>query len=531
MGIFISIPKTIECIAVAVVFAALLSGCAYRLCGILQSLGYGNKKFFVWAKKKANVAFSRHVLLTLLCVLSTAVIGLSFSFAGEYAGIIGLAGYAIFLPLYIWADNRVALRVPLSFTPRMKRLYAVLALLTAVVTYVSVTLLNFADYVWGSAVFSSLRYVPLSLLPLLLIPLVAAANGLAKIYEVPRNRGYIKKATGKLKNSQITVVGITGSFGKTSTKQILASMLSKKYRVLSTPRSHNTPLGLALSINSNDLNDYDIFIAEMGARHVGDIAELCELCPPKYALITGICPQHLESFGSEENIVKAKGEILSSCGEAVITGEYIDLFKAYPCPKSTAAAVSEIECGKDGSNFSLTFDGKTVKTHTKLLGAHAVDNIALAASLCYKLGMTAEEIAGAIPEIDYIEHRLQLIKSGDVNILDDGYNSNVKGAAAAIEVLKSFDGKKIVVTPGLVELGVLEESENYALGQKLIGLDYVILVGERLVEPVKKGYIDGGGDAEKIVTVLGLPAAQEKLKEVLSSGDTVLFLNDLPDVY
>lgn len=531
MGIFISVPKTIECIVVAAVFALLLSGCAFRLMGILQSLGYGGKKFFKWANGKSNLAITRHALLALLCALSVAAIGLCFSFAGTYAGVVGLAGYLLFLPLYIWADNKVALKVPLTFTARMKRLYAVLVLLTAVIVYLAVTLLNFADYVWGNAVFSALRYAPLSLFPLLIIPLIVSANGISKIYEIPKNRGYIKKASAKIKNSDIKIIGVTGSYGKTSTKQILSAILSKKYRVLATPRSHNTPLGLALTINSNNLSDYDILIAEMGARHLGDIAELCELCPPEYAVITGICPQHLESFGSEENIIKAKGEILSSCREAFIAEDCFDSFEAYPCPKNLPAEISRLKCDSAGSSFSLTLDGETVQTDTKLLGAHNVRNIALAAAVCIKLGMTAREIAEAIPQTDYINHRLQLIESNGVNVLDDGYNSNVKGAAAAIEVLKSFGGKRVAVTPGLVELGVLEEKENYALGQKLAGLDYVILVGERLIEPVRQGYLDAGGDPEKLSVVLGLDNAKRVLQGVISSGDAVLFLNDLPDIY
>ena len=160
-----------------------------------------------------------------------------------------------------------------------------------------------------------------------------------------------------------------------------------------------------------------------------------------------------------------------------------------------------------------------------------MQNIALAAAVAHNLGMTAEEIAAAVEKLGYIEHRLQLIKSNGVNILDDGYNSNVKGASAAIEVLKSFGGRKIAVTPGLVELGILEEKENYELGAKLVGLDYVILVGETLITPVKQGYLDNGGDKEKLAVVLGLPSAQEYLKTVIEQGDTVLFLNDLPDFY
>lgn len=160
-----------------------------------------------------------------------------------------------------------------------------------------------------------------------------------------------------------------------------------------------------------------------------------------------------------------------------------------------------------------------------------MDNLALAAKCAYILGMSGEEIAAAIAKIDFIEHRLQLIKSGGVNILDDGYNSNVKGAAAALEVLRSFGGGKIAVTPGLVELGMLEEKENYHLGEQLVGLDCVILVGETLISPVRKGYIDNGGDIKALKIVPTLQAAQEELKNILKDGDTVLFLNDLPDIY
>ena len=532
MGIFISVEKTVECVITAVIFSVLLAGCCYRLLGILQSGGYSGKKFVKWTKKKNNLVFTRHILLTMLCVLSVAVISLCFSFLGEWAAVVGLAGYAIFLPLFIWADNKVALKVPVTATPRYKRLYVVLAFFTAVFVYISVTLLNFASEVWGNAVFEYLRYVPLSLFGLLLIPLVLFANLVSKIYEVPHNKKFVKRAKQKLCQSHIKVIGITGSYGKTSTKQILLNILSKKFRVLATPRSHNTPLGLALSINNNNLDDFDVFIAEMGARNVGDIAELCELCPPDYSVITGICPQHLESFLSLENIVKAKGEILLSTKQkSVIASDCFELFNNYPCEKIKCNCASEVSCGQAGSSFKLNLGGESVAVKTKLLGRHAVDNIALAAEIAFELGMTAAEIAEAVEGLGFIEHRLQLIEANGVNILDDGYNSNVKGAAAAIEVLKYFDGNKIAVTPGLVELGVLEESENRALGEKLAGLDRVILVGDTLVQPVKEGYLAAGGDAQKLALVPTLEKAQELLKTVIKAGDAVLFLNDLPDIY
>ena len=532
MGIFISLQVTIECVVAALLFSAALSATYVKLLGILQSSGYSGKRLFLWAGKKNNAAIPRLTLLSMLCALSYAVIALCFSFAGVWAAVAALSAYLLFLILYVVADKKMALRSPVSFTPRLKRLYVVSAFVTAVLVYFSITLLNFADYLWQNHVFNLLRYLPLAIFPLLSLPIIALANLIAKIYEVPHNKSFIRAAKKKMGASKLTVVGITGSYGKTSTKQILSGILSKKYRVLSTPRSHNTPLGLALSINSNDLENYDIFIAEMGARHLGDIAELCEFCPPDYSVITGICPQHLESFKTEENIIKAKGEILLSTKQkAIIAPDAYDSFCSYDCRKVSADCVSNIVCKSSGTEFALTLGGQTKIVKTKLLGEHSAHNVAIAACLAFELGMSLDEIASAVAELDFIEHRLQLIQSGGVNILDDGYNSNVKGAAAAIQVLGTFEGRKIVVTPGLVELGILEESENYALGKKLVGLDEVILVGDTLVTPVRKGFLENGGDSKKLHTVPTLFAAQDMLKGILQSGDTVLFLNDLPDIY
>ena len=158
-------------------------------------------------------------------------------------------------------------------------------------------------------------------------------------------------------------------------------------------------------------------------------------------------------------------------------------------------------------------------------------NIALAAAIAYKLGLSKEEIAEGAEALDYVPHRLQPYRANGVTILDDAYNANIVGAKEAVNVLRLFGGRKFIVTPGLVELGVLEESENAALGEKLAGLDRVILVGATLVTAVKRGYLAAGGDAEKIVVVPTLDKAEELLAEELAPGDAVLFLNDLPDIY
>ena len=532
MGIFISVAKTIECVITALALAVLLSVAAYKQTGVLQSSGYSNKKYFAWVKKKGNLSFQRLVFLSMMCALSSALIAFVFSFAKEWAAVASLAGYVIFFVLYIVADKKLALRSEVTPTARFKRLYAILFLVLAICSYLLVTLLNFADEIWGNEIFSYLRYVPLCVMPLLLVPLIMLANGIAKIYEVPHNKKFIRLAKSKLAGSKIKVIAITGSYGKTTTKNILYDILSKKYRVLTTPRSHNTPIGIALALNNANLDDYDVFIAEMGARHLGDIAELCEICPPDISLITGICGQHLETFLNFQNIVKAKGEILPATKErTIIADDAFELFADYPNEKVRCDAATDIKADRTGTEFTLTLGGEKRRVKTKLLGEHSAGNLALAAQGAYSLGMTADEICAAIPEIDYIEHRLQLIENGGVNILDDGYNSNVKGARAALKVLKYFDGRKVVVTPGLVELGVLEEDENTALGKELVGFDLVILVGDTLVKFVENGYKAAGGDTDKIKVKTSIFEAQEELKGYLQSGDTVLFLNDLPDIY
>ena len=528
---FISWQKTLECVLIALFFASALTVIARKSFGIMQSGGYSCKKFMGWVRKKGNLAFTRLSLLALCCVLSCAVLALSFTFIGEYTSVIGLAAYIIFFALYIAADRKIALKVPVQNTPRLIRLYVVFALISAIFAYFFVTLLNFADAVWHNYMFTILRYCALAVIPLMLYPLLCLANLICKIYEIPHNKSFVKKAKRKLEGSNLKVIGITGSYGKTSVKQILSHILSKKYRVLSTARSHNTPLGIALTVNNANLEEYDLFIAEMGARHIGDIAELCEICPPEYAVITGICSQHLESFKTPEAIVEAKGEILAKSKKAFIAADCFELFDNYKVDKEKVDGIKAVTATPEGTSFQLTLGGKEISIKSPLLGKHSAENIALAATVAHSLGMTAAEIQEACKSLEFVEHRLQLIKSGDINILDDGYNSNVKGAKAAIEVLNLFGGRKICVTPGLVELGVLEESENFNLGKELAGLDLVILVGENLILPVKRGYVAAGGDEKKLKIVPTLNSAQLKLKEYLSAGDTVLFLNDLPDVY
>ena len=530
---FINWQTTLECVLIALIFASFLSVISFKPLGILQGFGYKSAKLFGWARRKSNLQQARYSVLALACVLVCAVISLCFGFAGaHWAGVIGLAAYLIFFVLYLCAEAGRAIKGAATLTPRFKRLFAVVWLTFAVLVYLAATLLNFAEHVWGEKLFATLKYCALGLFPLAILPIVCLANCITLIWEAPINKSYVKKAKAKLAACEITTVGITGSYGKTSAKNILCAMLAKKYRVLSTPSSFNTPLGISRTVNGNELKDYDVFVAEMGARHKGDIAELCAICPPDYSMITGICSQHLESFKTLENIVKTKGEIIAATkNTCFIAGDCFDYFKDTAGAIAVCNCVGGVECDCTGTQFDLTLGGESKRVKTKLLGAHCAYNIGICAQVAHAMGVGLEDIAQAISELDYVEHRLQLLESNGVYIIDDGYNSNVVGAKAAVEVLRSFSGKKLVVTPGLVELGVLEESENRALGAELIGLDRIILVGETLVGAVKSGYLEAGGEEERLSIVPSLAAAQDVIKNEIAKGDAVLFLNDLPEIY
>ena len=536
-----SFPQIAEYFLISLAMAALCCLCSFKLLGGLQQLGYRGKKYAKWLKRRGNMAYSRLVLLAFLCVLSSAVLAVAFSFTGIWAAYISLISYPLFFALYFYADKR-SLKVPLTATGRVKRIYLAEYILFLLIGAAIVLAVNAAAHYAEVDLVRNLRYLPLAVLPVLIPVIVRLANFLDSLYESPKNARYVASAKKKLEESKAIRIGITGSFAKTSVKNILAAMLAEKHKVLATPASYNTPLGISKFINGSDLSDCEFFIAEMGARNVGDIRELCELVRPDHCIITGICGQHLETFLSLENVIKAKGEILAGTKEggfAVLGGDENVRSLEKDCGKLVKVLAGEggevcaknVRTTRNGVDFDLAFGILQEKVHCKLLGAHNAENIAVAAALAWKLGIDKEDIVAAVAKLDFVPHRLQKLEGEGVTILDDSYNSNIEGAKAAIDVLCDFDGTKFVVTPGLVEMGILEESANAALGAKLIQADRVILVGATLAADIKNGYLSAGGNAEKLTLVPTLDKAKEILAAELHTGDTVLFLNDLPDIY
>lgn len=381
---------------------------------------------------------------------------------------------------------------------------------------------------------------------------VILANLLLAPVQATINARYLRSAKQRLRQFAPIVVGITGSYGKTSTKYFLHTLLSERYGALKTPQSFNTLMGICRVINTDLQPQHRMFIVEMGAYGRGVIREIADFVRPQIGVLTAIGPQHLERFKTMENIEAAKYELieaLPSSGVAVFNNDdprcrrladrttrvkvlRYGLESAQPGLRVWAEGMSQ---SAKGLTFTLVdSDGQRASTHTVLLGRHNVLNLLGAACVALDMGLSLEEIARAIPKIEPAPHRLQLLQgAGGVTVLDDAYNSNPVGAAAALEVLQEFKtGKRVLVTPGMVELGEIEAEQNEEFGAQAAQVcDYVLLVGPKQTQAILKGLEREHFPGERIRVVQDLTEATAELRRLVQPGDVVLFENDLPDLY
>lgn len=359
--------------------------------------------------------------------------------------------------------------------------------------------------------------------------------------------GFCKKAKNKLNEIPgLKVVGVTGSYGKTSTKYVVNTILSQKYNTLMTPESYNTPMGVVRTINEKLTCMHQLFVCEMGAKYVGDIKEITDIVNPTYGLVTAIGPQHLDTFKSLDNVRKTKLELVESLpddGIAFVNWEDENIRNSkitkkvvkYGLSKEADYYATNIDITERGSSFDVVIPGKeSIKIKTRLLGNLNILNIVGAVAIADKLGLTPDEIKMGAKYIRPVPHRLELKqnKNGSI-IIDDAYNSNIKGAKMALEVLKSFEHKKrILITPGIVELGDKQSEINQEFGRKAAeSCDFIILVGAAQAVPIYNGIKEKHYPESKVFIAKNLQEALSKMNEILTKDSVVLLENDLPDNY
>ena len=533
----------------SVLNAVLLLYASMKFLLVLQQGGYYYKRYFKWLSNKETPYLSRLMLLCLMGFMFFAVLATCFIpvFGNAVSSFIGFVSYALFTLLYIKSEKSVNVKIPLKKTKRMVRLIITYVLVLSLITFGLVILMDYLAFLIGATVFAVLRYSIICAMPILLPYILFIAYCINEPFEAWGRRRSLRFAKERLDKANVLKIGITGSFGKTSVKEILKTMLSQKYRVLATPSSYNTPLGIAMTVRKLD-DTHDVFIAEMGARSKGDIEQLAKLVQPKFGVLTGVNKQHLETFGNLETIKDTKFELFENLSEggigffAVDNENSVELYEKFNGEKYLAGlsgnncmvTATDVEISDKGMSFTLKIaDEEPVQCTTVLLGRHSVKNICLAVAVAYKVGLSVKEILGGINRLQSIGHRLELMPNNkNIIVIDDSYNANVDGVYAAMEVLDTFKGRKIVLTPGLVEMGKEENLANLEMGKILARhTDNVIVIGKHNATMLINGLIEGGMNRENIKFAKNLNKGNDLLNEMLKEGDVVLFENDLPDNY
>jgi UDP-N-acetylmuramoyl-tripeptide--D-alanyl-D-alanine ligase len=387
--------------------------------------------------------------------------------------------------------------------------------------------------------------------------LLVAANLVTKPAEARIRRHYLTLAAARMKVVDPTVVAVVGSYGKTSTKHILAQLLQPSVNTLPTRKSFNTLMGVSRVINEDLMPEHRVFVVEMDAYAEGEIAAMADLVHPRVAIITAVGPQHLERFGTLDHIADAMYEVVTSLpadGSVIVyTG---DAETAALAPRAAAehrrvvryaiadegqtvdadVIASSVRLDSHGATFQWQWkaEGLDRSVSIPLLGRHQVANVSAALAAVHLLGYSLDSAVAAAASLEQIEHRLQLMAtSGPLTVIDDSYNANPVGVHNGLDVLAAMPGaRKFLITPGLVELGSVEDEENRRYGMHAAKVcEHVMVMSAKTSAALCEGLREGGLSEDRIHVVDTLDEATALLQRLSQPGDVVLFANDLPDTY
>ena len=517
---------------------------------VYQLEGYKPNEYAAWLRTRGAARVLAPSHWAGLGLIGLAAAGSAWSPVG--AGVAACAGWLVAFASAVHVE-RAREKKPLVFTARMKRQARVALGLAAVPVLVGV---------WGAWALGGIAPVLAGWLAADVgAPIWTALSGLLmRPAEARVQTGFERQAKATLAaRPDLTIVAITGSYGKTSVKFAVAEVLRQRFNTLATPGSFNTPGGVCLVVNNQLRPDHRVLVLEMGARYAHDITDLTALAAPDIAVVTAVGPAHLETMGPVENIARIKGDLVAALtpgGQAVLTADDPRVLamrarvpahagRVWTVSAAGAAdadiAASEVTYGPDGARFTLRDDtGETAEVHTRLLGQHNVLNVLLAVAVGRAMGLRLRPIAHAVARIEPVAHRLALRHENGVTIIDDAFNSNPVGARNAVDILGRMvvpeGGRRVVLTPGMVEMGERQAELNRAFGtdiaRSLAGPnDLAVLVGTRQTAPIREGLAAAGFPADRIHTAGSFFEARDWLAGLLRDGDVVLYENDLPDTY
>ncbi|MCH5197717.1 MAG: UDP-N-acetylmuramoyl-tripeptide--D-alanyl-D-alanine ligase [Oscillospiraceae bacterium] len=496
---------------------------------MFQLNGYRASTHFSWMKKNARHYYMEGI-----------VFALSFSGILKKEPLMAFFASALLVAVcgLAFSNREKSAKKPLVYTPRVKRM-----IVTSLVIFCAL---------YGAAIFclttngKNLSFLVLGLINALAPVVILISNLINKPMEKGINARYTLQAKRMLNACpDLQTIGITGSYGKTGVKFYLYTILRAWIDTLVTPESYNTPMGIVKTVRGSLKSIHKIFLCEMGAKWVGDIKELCDIVRPKHGIITALGDQHLESFGSVQNIIKTKYELadaLPENGRLYVNWDNERIrqnppkrkFIKYGTLEDCDYRAFDIKAGASGTSFKVSSpDGSVTQFETKLLGIHNVVNITGAVAAANGFGMPLDEMRLYVRRIEAVPHRMQLIDKGQYTIIDDAFNSNPAGCEAALNTLKSMDGMRILVTPGMVELGEKEYELNKTFGKQAAGAcDKIVLIGAKQTEAIRDGVLEAGFNKNDLWTEEDFSAAMQKIYAYPSEKKKVILLeNDLPDNY
>jgi UDP-N-acetylmuramoyl-tripeptide--D-alanyl-D-alanine ligase len=531
--------------AAGVGLLVLVAGRLHLMLHLFQLEHYEPARLLVWVRRrKARADWTMVGFLTVAGAILTAFT------AAELDGLVLSLGSGIGLALAVTGVRLIRRRQtkPLVFTPRARRLFGVALAIPAV----SLAILAVAVAAGVAAWVAPLAGTVIGLIALVFAPEhLFTANTVLQPIQAADNRRFVQRALRKLGEIDPLVIGITGSFGKTTTKACVAEVAELRGPAYATPASFNSYLGVVRAINEGLTAKHREFVVEMGAYRRGDIAELCELVTPRIGVLTAIGPAHLERFGSLDETERAKGELAEHLpGDGVYvtsadderclrtterTPARVVLFSTAGAEEAELTA-RDIAMAEGTTRFVLQRrGGEEATVRSKLLGRHNVANLLAAAAVGVSMDLPLDAIGRALARVTPPAHRLAPIinRQAGIVVIDDAYNSNPVGAAAALEVLASHQAeRRLLVTPGMVELGEREAEENERFGTQAAAVcDLVVLVGEERSRPILAGLESASYPESQVHVVANTAEAQELLARTTRRGDVVLFENDLPDLY
>ncbi|MBI1390178.1 MAG: UDP-N-acetylmuramoyl-tripeptide--D-alanyl-D-alanine ligase [bacterium] len=515
-----------------------------RFLQFFQQEEYDSRRFFAWWLRTQS--FERRATL-----LSLAFVPVSLYVLPESYFLFAASGvlFALLIAAAGLSNRPRGAKKPLVMTSRARRIYfTALAVQFALLYWISSTLPGYFN------AYCTLPYLPVTLFLIacwfILIPLwIVLANAILSPYESYTQNVLIREARAILRDFNPVVIGMTGSYGKTSIKHILNHILNAYAPAIATPGSVNTRMGITRIIRERLKRDHQFFLVEMGAYGIGSIDRLCRFTPPRVGLVTAVGWAHYERFKSLEAVFHAKSELPRSVPEdgfvvlngddpycrrmAEVTGATAYFYGQNPDAGPLHCRLSEIELTPAGTRCVFETEAGRHECVMPIFGEHQAMNAAGAYLAALQLGVPALTAVAALQTMPQIEHRLTVNKDASgVTIVDDAYNSNPSGFACALRTLRVVEGqRKILVTPGMVELGAREAQEHEVLAPLIADTcDIVCLIAPDRV-PAFPEALRRAGLGERLHEFESLARAREFLNAELRAGDVILYENDLPDLY